>query len=96
MTTQLTTDDRQQSYSQSDYAAAFAIAKQALTYVASFQTPPTPDVYEIWYRFAEGSNPELTEQLSFAVNELKSVSRESDRTTASRVLHWRRIERGKR
>jgi diguanylate cyclase len=76
MTAQTTVDETTNAYSQQEYAAAFAVAKEALTYVASFQTPPTPDVYEIWYRFAEGSNSELTEQLSFAMNELKSVSRE--------------------
>ncbi len=75
MTTLLTTDNTQQSYSQQDHDAAFAIAKEALKYVARFQTPPTPEVYEVWYRFAEGENPDLTTQLSFAVNELKSVSR---------------------
>ncbi len=76
MTASMTIEETQPSYSQNEYAAAFEIAKNALTYVASFQTPPTPEVYEIWYRFAEGSNTALTEQLSFAVNELKSISRD--------------------
>ena len=75
MTPQLTTDPTQRSTDQDEFVAAFAIAKKALTYVANFRTPPTPDVYEVWYRFAEGSNLALTEQLSFAVNELKSISR---------------------
>lgn len=63
-------------YSEREYAAAFEIAKTALTYVASFKTPPTPEVYEIWYRFAEGENDALSEKLGFVVNELKSISRE--------------------
>jgi diguanylate cyclase len=74
MTTPLTADNRHTTSSPSEPTAAFTLAKEALKYVAKFQTPPTPEIYEIWYRFAEGSNPELSRQLLFAVNELKSVS----------------------
>ncbi|TWU27915.1 Diguanylate cyclase DosC [Novipirellula artificiosorum] len=54
----------------------FAIAKQALGFVAQFRTPPTPDVYEVWYRYAEGSNTPLCEQLSYAVNDAESADAE--------------------
>jgi diguanylate cyclase len=76
MNSPLTTDDTQQTYSKDEYAAAFAIAKDALKYVADFQTPPTPEVYEVWYRFVEGSNSELSEQLAYAMHELRSVGRD--------------------
>ena len=63
------------SYSESEYTKAFEVAKEALKYVGSFGTPPTPDVYEVWYRYAEGKNEALNEQLEFAVNEMKAIDR---------------------
>jgi diguanylate cyclase len=69
------TDPTQRTYSKGEYDAALEIAKGALRYVADFQTPPTPEVYEVWFRFAEGNNPELKEQLEYAVKELKTVDR---------------------
>ncbi len=56
---------------------AFATAKRALHLVGEFGTPPTPDIYEVWYRYAEGSNRELVQALDFLVNESKSVSLET-------------------
>ncbi len=56
------------------YAKAFSIAKEALKYVSTFRTPPTPEAYEVWYRFVEGGNAAIKEQLSHAVNVAKSVS----------------------
>jgi diguanylate cyclase len=53
---------------------AFDIAKEALGYVGKFNTPPTPDVYEVWYRFVEGRNEALLEQLSHAVHEAQDVN----------------------
>lgn len=55
-----------------DYA--FTIAKKALQFVGRFRTPPTPKVYEVWYRYAEGRSPEICEQLSCAVDEANSVT----------------------
>ncbi|TWU40835.1 Diguanylate cyclase DosC [Novipirellula artificiosorum] len=43
-------------------------------YIAKFRTPPTPDVYEVWYRYAEGADPALREQLSYAVNDAENAS----------------------
>ena len=73
MTTLLTTDDREKLIRRG-LRYGICHCERALTYVASFDAP-TSEVYEIWYRFAEGYNPDLTTQLSFAVNELKSVNR---------------------
>lgn len=69
------TDPTQRTYSKAEYEAALAVAKHALKYVAEFQTPPTPEVYEVWFRYSEGNNPELKEQLEYAVKELKTVDR---------------------
>lgn len=55
---------------------AFALAKEALSFVGEFRTPPTPEVYEVWYRYVENLNDELRKQMDHAVNEAKVVSAE--------------------
>lgn len=62
-------------YTPADFAAAYAIAKDALAFVGKFQTPPTPEVYELWYRYVEGKDEALNERMSFLVNESKSANR---------------------
>lgn len=57
-----------------DYAKAFSMAKQALAYISTFQSPPTPEIYEVWYRFVEGENTAIQDQLSHAVNIAKTVT----------------------
>lgn len=57
----------------SDFAAAFELAKQALGYISKFRTPPTPAIYQLWYRYAEGRNPELNDELS-GIADAESVS----------------------
>ncbi|TWU60930.1 MULTISPECIES: GGDEF domain-containing protein [Crateriforma] len=52
----------------------FAIAKEALRLVGEFSTPPTPEIYEVWYRYIEGADDAMLEQLNHAVNDAKSVS----------------------
>ncbi|EMB15963.1 diguanylate cyclase domain-containing protein [Rhodopirellula europaea] len=54
-------------------ADPFAIAKAALQRVGQFNTPPTPEVFEVWYRYIEGLNENLTERLDYVVNETQSV-----------------------
>ena len=53
---------------------AFSTAKEALAFISTFRTPPTPEVFEVWYRFVEGGNKAIHDQLSYAVNVAKSVS----------------------
>ena len=53
---------------------AFTLAKEALSYISTFGTPPTPEVYEVWYRYVEGGNKAIQAQLSHAVHVAKSVS----------------------
>jgi len=57
-----------------DFDQVISIAKKAIQYVGQFQTPPTPKVYEVWYRFVEAKEEGLREQLTHAVNEVKAVS----------------------
>ncbi len=57
-----------------DFDEAIAIAKKALLFIGKFKTPPTPAVYEVWYRFAAGADTAIGEQLSHAVHEAKSVT----------------------
>jgi len=53
---------------------AYSLAKEALTYISKFRTPPTPDVYEVWYRYVEGENVAIKQQLLHAMNNSESVS----------------------
>ena len=53
---------------------AFAVAKEALQLVGRFGTPPTPDVFEVWFRFVEGADELLLNQMHHAVHEAESVS----------------------
>ncbi|TWU41358.1 Response regulator PleD [Novipirellula aureliae] len=59
-----------------DVTKAFGYAKEALGYVAKFRTPPTPNVYEVWYRYAEGQLQALRDQLSYAVNDAQTADYE--------------------
>lgn len=58
-----------------EYSQALAFAREALTHIGTFKTPPTPPVYEVWYRYVDGTNEQVKEQLSHAVNVAKSVNR---------------------
>lgn len=59
--------------SRSDFATAFALAKEALGLIGRFQTPPTPKVFDVWYRYVEGKNEAIREQLDHAINEAGAV-----------------------
>lgn len=43
---------------------AFAIAKQALTFIGTYRTPPTPAIYQLWYYYVEGLDGRLKAELS--------------------------------
>lgn len=60
---------------ETEFVKAFEIAKKAISMVGLFRTPPTPDVYSMWYRFAEGSDDHLSARLDYHVNELKSLDK---------------------
>lgn len=69
------------------YHSAVAIAKQAFANISAFKTPPVPEVYEVWYRYAEGINVEICEQLS------KLVERESIGASELVMLREQHIDR---
>lgn len=50
------------------FSEVFAIAKEALTYIGLFRTPPTPEIYQLWYRFVEGADEQLRAELSKAMD----------------------------
>ncbi len=52
---------------QDDFNNAFAIAKQALTYIGTYRTPPTPPIYQLWYHYVEGHDAGLKAELSAIV-----------------------------
>ena len=62
-------------YTEQEFTQAFANAKEALGCIAKFQTPPTPEVYEVWYRYAEGENEALRDALDYTVNDAKNVTK---------------------
>jgi diguanylate cyclase len=49
------------------------IAKEALRLIGRYGTPPTPRVYEVWYRYVEGLNEEIRQQMAHAVEEAGTV-----------------------
>ncbi|MCM2374198.1 GGDEF domain-containing protein [Aporhodopirellula aestuarii] len=51
----------------------FEIAREALGHVGKFQTPPTPSVYEVWYRYVEGVD-DIIANLAHAVEDVNAVS----------------------
>ena len=61
---------------ETEFKQAYNLAKSALTHIGNFRTPPTPAVYEVWYTYSQGDNPEIQSQLSHAVNVAKSVTSE--------------------
>lgn len=63
------------AYTGKEYEESFAIAKEALGCIAKFQTPPTPDVYEVWYRYVEGQDPVLRDSLAYYVEDAQCISR---------------------
>lgn len=59
---------------QPETKTAFQIAREALSLVGQYGTPPTPDVYEVWYRYVAGIDAESLAELRYAVEEANSVS----------------------
>ncbi len=47
-----------------EYTTVSSIAKEALRYIGIFRTPPTPQIFEVWYRYVEGSNDEFRSEIS--------------------------------
>ncbi|MEM9827262.1 MAG: GGDEF domain-containing protein [Planctomycetota bacterium] len=51
----------------------FEIAKSALRMVGKFATPPTPHIYEVWYRYFVGDVPAIEQQLGHAMHTVGRV-----------------------
>lgn len=51
-----------------DFADALELAKQAMSYISKFRTPPTPAIYQLWYRYTEGRDLKLRDELSGIVD----------------------------
>jgi diguanylate cyclase len=54
----------------------YAVARSALTLVGKFKTPPTPPIYEVWYRYVEASDRHIVEALEHAVEYSRDISLE--------------------
>lgn len=59
-----------------NFDEAFAIATQALRYIGRYRIAPTPAVYEVWYRFAEGHDETIKSQLTHAIERADTVSKQ--------------------
>lgn len=49
------------------YKTALRLAKRALDYIASYQTPPTPHAFEVFYTVCAGLNPKLNDAVAAIV-----------------------------
>ncbi len=67
--------DSTATFTSQEFDEAFELAKRALSFVGKFRTPPSPEVYELWYRYVEGKDPLLNERMSFLVNESGRTNR---------------------
>ncbi|MEM9367415.1 MAG: GGDEF domain-containing protein [Planctomycetota bacterium] len=54
----------------------FEIARESLEFVGKFNTPPTPEVFEVWYRYVEGTNDAVLKALSYAVDNATALDQE--------------------
>ncbi len=53
---------------------AFELAKKALGFIGKYGTPPTPEVFEVWYRYAEGLSKSLDERVDYLIDVVGSIS----------------------
>lgn len=60
-----------------EFDLAFDLAKKALGFVGKYQTPPTPKVYEVWYRYAENRSDPIRERIDHLINQTDSVDVEA-------------------
>jgi len=62
-------------YNEDEIARSFQIARSALAPIGSFRTPPTPEVYSVWYRYVEGTDQSLVRRISYLMNDAKVIDR---------------------
>ena len=60
--------------SSDSYVQSSMIAKDALGFVGKFRTPPTPENFELWYRFVEGANSTLCTEVIKLMRSNKAIS----------------------
>jgi diguanylate cyclase len=72
----MASDPSEEDGDEQEFARVLTVAKEALKYIGVFRTPPTPGVYDVWYRYVEGTDSALHEQLSHAVTVSKAVTKE--------------------
>jgi diguanylate cyclase len=90
------TDRDGPSIEETTFAEAFSIAKQALTYIGTYHTPPTPRIYQLWYQFVEGKNDALRCELASILDReavdasrLEGISKQFFPDAAESDLHIR-------
>ncbi len=76
-----------QTFTSREFDDAFELAKQALGYVGKFRTPPSPEIFELWYRYVEGKDPLLNERMSFLVNDSGTANRSQINSLRHEFFH---------
>lgn len=64
------------SHAAIDTPTPATLAQKTLVFITTARLPPTPEVYEVFYRFFEGTNEALTAELSFRVDDPSTVTLE--------------------
>lgn len=64
------------SNSSGEVRSPASIAQKALTYITECRLPPTPKAYELWYRYFEGANQDLTDELASRMANPSSINLE--------------------
>lgn len=58
--------------SDEDFVRAAALADKALDYAKTYQTPPVPAAYEVWFTYASGDNPLISGQIDAMIDSGKT------------------------
>ena len=51
----------------------FSVVKEILQLIARFQTPATPEIYEVWYQYVQKLNEPLVDALHYSINEERPI-----------------------
>lgn len=49
------------------------VVQEVLQLIARFQTPATPEIYEVWYRYSQRENEALVEALDVAIDQGRTI-----------------------
>lgn len=56
-----------------EYGRAATLAQKALELAETYQTPPVPETYEVWYTYAGGEDPLIAKQIDSMIGDGKTI-----------------------